>query len=703
MKLARRALVVLACLGVLACVTALPEPPVARVVPHRLEANGQARVDDYFWLREREDAQVIAYLEAENRYAEAMMADTEELQQRLFDEIVGRIQQTDETVPVLKNGYYRYRRYQEGQEYPIHCRKAGSLEAAEEVILDVNQLAVGHGYCSASSLSVSTDNRILAYALDTVGRRKYTIRFKDLSSGQHLADEIPEVTGELAWANDNQTLFYTRQDPETLRPYQVFRHRLGTDPGTDALVYEEADETFSVGVEKTRSDRFIFITSAQTMSSEYRYLDADHPEAEPAILQPRARGLEYSVDHLGDSFYIRTNLEAENFRLMAAPVESPGVASWGEVVPHRDDTYLADFALFTDFLVVSERREGLRRVRVIPWRGGDDHVVEFNEATYVVDLGENPENSSRVLRLEYASLTTPNTVYDYDMVTRELTLRKRDKVLGGFDPANYQAERLLVPARDGVRVPVSLVYRKGLNKDGSSPLLLYGYGSYGYSMEPWFSAEWISLLDRGFVCAIAHVRGGQEMGRRWYEDGKLLHKKNTFTDFVDCARFLVDHGYTSPDRLFAQGGSAGGLLMGAIANSDPGLFAGIIAEVPWVDVVTTMLDDSIPLTTAEYDEWGDPNNRAFYDYMLSYSPYDNVVAQAYPSMLITAGLHDSQVQYWEPAKWAAKLRALKIDDNLLLLKAEMEAGHSGPSGRYQSYRDVAFTYAFMLKVLGRVG
>ncbi len=690
-------------LGLALLMSCAPTEPVAPVVekrPHELEAHGDVRIDDYYWLRERSNPEVLAYLEAENTYTAAVMAPTEELQAELFEELKNRIQPDDSTVPALFDGYYYYKRYEKDLEYPIHCRREGSLEAPEEIILDVNRVAEGHDFCSVRGVAVSPDTRLLAWAVDTVGRRKYTIRVTDLETGEALTDVIPEVTGNLVWANDNRTLFYARQNPETLRSYQIYRHRLGTQPSEDVLVYEETDPIFSISVWKTRSERYIFIESEQTLASEFRFLDADDPTGELRMIAPRERDVEYSVSHVGDRFIIRTNLDAENFRLMEAPVANPGRENWRELIPGRDDVFLQGVEVFSDFMVVTERRDGLRHLRIIPWDGGEEYEIEFDEPAYVTWVDENEEMETTTLRFGYSSLNTPESIYDLDLLTHERRLMKREQVRGGFDPVNYVVDRLWAPARDGVQVPISLVYRTGVALDGSNPLLLYAYGSYGSSMESWFRPAVVSLLDRGFVYAIAHVRGGQELGRLWYEDGKLLHKKNTFTDFIDCGQFLVEEGYTAPERLFAMGGSAGGLLMGAVSNMAPELFAGIIADVPWVDVVTTMLDEDIPLTTSEFDEWGDPNQREYYDYMLSYSPYDHVEAKAYPAMLVITALEDSQVQYFEPAKWVAKLRAMKTDDNPLLLKTEMAAaGHGGVSGRFKKYHETALKYAFMLEVL----
>ncbi len=685
----------------ISCSPRTPVAPTAEKMPHELELHGDVRVDDYYWLRERTNPEVLEYLEAENAYTSSMMAETEVFQEELFEELKNRIEPNDSTVPALFHGYYYYKRYESSLEYPIHCRKQGSVEATEEIIIDVNQIAEGHDFCSVRGVAVSPDTRLLAWALDTVGRRKYAINFTDLETGEVISDVIPDVTGNLTWANDNRTLFYAKQDPETLRSHQIYRHVLGTDPAQDVLVYEETDPTFSVYIWKTRSEEYLLIHSEQTLTSEMRYLDADNPQGEFQVIAPRERGVEYSADHVGNRFIIRTNLEAENFRLMRAPVTRPGRANWRELIPGRDDAFLQDVEVFRDFMVVTARRDGLRHLRIIPWNGSGEYEVEFDDPAYVTWVDDNHEFDTRVLRYGYSSPNTPETIYDLDLATRERTLLKQETVLGGFNSANYTVERQMAPARDGIEVPVSLVYQTGLQQNGSNPALLYAYGSYGSSMEPWFRPEIVSLLDRGFVFAVAHVRGGQEMGRWWYEDGKLLKKRNTFTDFIDCAQFLVDRGYTSSDRLFARGGSAGGLLMGAVSNMAPDLFRGIIANVPFVDVVTTMLDGDIPLTTAEFDEWGNPEEREYYDYMLSYSPYDNVEAKNYPAMLVTTALEDSQVQYFEPAKWVAKLRTMKTDNNPLLFKTEMAAaGHGGVSGRFKQYRETALEYAFMLGVLG---
>lgn len=678
-------------------------PPVAERHDKTLVMHGHERVDPYYWLNERENPEVIAYLEAENAYTEAKTAHLDGLQQELFEEIKGRIKQDDSSVPYFNDGYWYYTRFEEGKDYPFYCRKQGSLDAPEQVMLDVNAMAeeAGTEYFQVSGRAVSLDGDKLAYGVDKVGRRIYEIHVKDLTTGELLSDRIPDVSANVTWAADNRTLFYTKQDPTTLRRYQIYRHTLGSDAAEDVLVYQEDDDTFSTFVFRTKSDRYLMIGSTQTLATEYRYLPADEPTGEFRLFEPRRRDHEYFVDHFDDHFYIRTNLDAKNFRLMRTPVAKTARANWSEVVPHRDDTLLEGFEIFREHLVLDERRGGLTRLRVKRWDGGEDHYIEFNDPAYLAAISVNPDFETTTLRFFYSSMTTPSSTYDYDMVSRERELLKQDEVLGGFDAADYVSERLHATATDGTEVPISLVYRRGFAKDGSAPLLLYGYGSYGSTLDASFSAARLSLLDRGFVYAIAHVRGGEELGREWYEGGKLLNKRNTFTDFIDCGRYLVEQGYTAPDRLFARGGSAGGLLMGAVINMAPELFHGVVADVPFVDVVTTMLDDSIPLTTGEYDEWGNPNDKTYYDYMLSYSPYDQVRAVDYPNLLVTTGLHDSQVQYWEPAKWVARLRATKTDDNLLLLKTNMSAGHGGASARDARYERIAFRYAFLLDLAGK--
>jgi len=674
-------------------------PPKAKKIQKQLTIHGHTRGDDYFWLKERENPAVIEYLKTENEYKNAVMKHTEKLQKKLYKEIVGRIKQTDMSVPYKDNGYYYYTRYEEGKEYPIYCRKKESLEAEEQIMLNVNKMAIGHDFYQVVGLKVSEDNKFLAFGIDTVSRRKYTIYFKNLETGEILPDAIPNTTGGATWANDNKTVFYATKD-STLRPYKIMKHVLGTDPSEELEIFHESDNTFNTYVYKSKSRKYIFIASYSTLSTEFRFLDADNPDSEFKIFNPREHDHEYSISHFQDKFYIVTNWNAKNFRLMETPVDQTTDFHWKEVIPHRDDVLLEDIDIFKDYLVVSERKNGLRQIRIIYQSDKTEHYLDFGEEAYLAYTTTNPEFDTELLRYGYTSLTTPNSTYDYNMTTKEKTLLKQQEVLGDFDPKNYHTERLYATADDSTKIPISLVYRKGLVKDGNNPLLLYGYGSYGASMDASFRSDRLSLIDRGFVFAIAHIRGGQEMGRQWYEDGKLLKKKNTFTDFINCAEFLIAEKFTNPENLFVIGGSAGGLLIGAVVNMRPDLFKGVIAGVPWVDVVTTMLDESIPLTTAEYDEWGNPNKKEYYDYMLSYSPYDNVEAKDYPNMFVTTGLHDSQVQYWEPAKWVAKLRDLKTDNNLLLLHTDMKAGHGGKSGRFERYKLTAMEYAFMLDLVG---
>jgi len=675
-------------------------PPMAAIIPAPLTIHGHTRVDNYFWLNQRENPRVIDYLKAENDYTRSILRPTEPLQEKLYNEIIGRMKQTDLSVPYRDHGYYYYSRYEEGKEYPVYCRKKSTLEAPEEILLNVNDMAAGHAFYAVGGLSVSPDNRLLAFGVDTLSRRKYTLHVKDLDSGRLLTDAVANTSGPAVWAADSRTLFYTVIDTLTLRPHKVVRHLLGTPVGEDLLVHDETDETFNTMVFKSKSDQYIFIASTSTLSTEYRFLPAGETGAQFRIFQPRERDHEYEVEHYNDVFYIRTNLDAKNFRLMTAGLEQTGKAHWQELIPHREDVLLEGFELFRPALVVQERKDGLIRLRIKPWEGDGGHDLDFGEETYSARISINREFDTEWLRYSYTSLTTPNSTFDYNMITREKKLLKQEEVLGGFDPSNYRAERHYAIARDGVRVPVSLVYRKGMVRNGANPLLLYGYGSYGASMDAGFSSVRLSLLDRGFVYAIAHIRGGQEMGRSWYEEGKLLKKKNTFYDFIDCAEYLIAQKFTTPEKLFAMGGSAGGLLMGAVVNMRPDLFRGVVAAVPFVDIVTTMLDKSIPLTTSEFDEWGNPEDKVYYDYMLSYSPYDQVEAKAYPAMLVTTGLHDSQVQYFEPAKWVAKLRVMKSDRNPLLLWTNMESGHGGASGRFRRMKEIAMEYAFMLDLIG---
>lgn len=674
-------------------------PPVAKKIPKELTTHGHTRVDNYYWMNQRENPEVISHLEAENAYKKAVMKHTETLQDELFDEIKSKIKQEDESVPYKKNGFFYYTRTVPETEYYLVCRKKGSLDAEEQVMLDVNKMAEGHEYYQLGGSSVSPNNKLLAFGVDTVSRRKYTVHFKNLETGEILEDAIPMTTGGAVWANDNKTVYYVLKDDVTLRSERIMKHVLGTPVEDDEEVFYEDDETFSTFIYKTKSQKYLIIGSESTLTSEYRFLDADNPEGEFKIIQPRTRELEYSVDHFGDYFYIRTNLDALNFRLMKTPVTATEKENWEEVIPHREDVYFSDFEIFRDYLVVSERKEGLTELRVMPWENGDEYYIEFDEEVYTVRPNVNLEFNTNELRFSYTSLTTPNSIFDFNMKTRERKLLKEEEILGGFDKNDYVTKRIYAPARDGEKIPMSLVYKKGLEKNGENPALIYGYGSYGYTIDPTFRLSILPLLDRGFVYAIAHIRGGQINGRKWYEDGKLLNKMNTFTDFNDCAQYLISEDYTSEEKLFAKGGSAGGLLMGACMNMRPDLYKGIIANVPFVDVVTTMLDETIPLTTSEYDEWGNPNIEKFYYYMLSYSPYDNVEAKDYPALLVTTGLHDSQVQYWEPAKWVAKLRELKTDDNLLIFHINMDYGHGGASGRFQWIRDTALEYAFIFDQL----
>jgi len=672
--------------------------PIAEAIPQELSIHGDSRIDHYYWLRDKESPKVIDYLKAENAYTEVMTAHTQALREKLYNEILGRIKQTDLSVPYKEENYIYYSRTEAGKDYPIYCRKKESIEATEEIILNVNALAEGHEYFSVGGLQVSLDQQLLGYGVDTTGARVYNLRFKDLATGETLPDEIPNTAG-FAWANDNKTIFYTVIDAAQ-RPYQIWRHQLGSDIQNDVLVFHETDTTFRTYVYKTKSKKYLIIGSSSTLSSEMRFLEASTPAGEFQVINPREPDHEYFVFHYEDKFYIRTNLDAENFRLVETPVNQPSKEHWREVIPHREEVLLEGIEIFKDYLALEERQAGLTQIRVINWQTQDEHYLDFGEPTYTAYIYYNPEFDTNTLRYGYNSLTTPNSVYDYNMQSREKELVKQQEVLGDFDPENYLAERIHATAKDGTLVPISLVYRKGFQKNGSHPCMLTGYGSYGFSLDPYFSAARLSLLDRGFVYALAHIRGGSEMGRRWYDSGKLFHKKNTFTDFIACAEHLIQEKYTSPDKLIASGGSAGGLLIGAVVNERPDLFKGVIMDVPFVDVVTTMLDSSIPLTEQEYDEWGNPQQKEYYDYMKSYSPYDNVRPQDYPAILVTTGLNDANVQYWEPAKWVAKLRQTKTDKNLLLLKTNLGSGHGGPSGRYEQYRETAFDYAFVLDLVG---
>jgi oligopeptidase B len=681
----------------------MPRPPVATMKVHDVRSPNGTRADEYYWLRDdtRTDAAILAHLTAENAYTDAMLAHVKPLQDKLYAEITARIRQDDVTVPYRKRGYWYYKRFDAGEEYPVHARKAGSLQADEEVLLDLDELARGHDFYDVAELEVSPDNRLLAYAEDTVGRRQYTLRFKDLATGRVLPDTIHNVEAAMEWSADGRAVLYIEKDPQTLLGSKVRKHVLGTDPATDPLVYEETDESFYVDIGSTKDGRYLVIHSQSTVSSEQRCAEAADPALEFKVLLPRERDHEYHAEHFEGRWIIRSNWQAPNFRIVEAPEAEAGDRSkWRDVVAHRGDAFVHDFSVFQRFLAVEERSGGLRRVRILPWNGDDGFDIASDEPAYRAALGDNEEIDSGTVRYTYTSLTTPITTYDYDVATGRRTLLKQEPVLGGFDPTRYATEYRWAPARDGEKVPVAVVYRKGYRRDGSAPLLQYGYGSYGLSSDPVFASSVLSLLDRGFVYAVAQVRGGQELGRRWYDAGRLLQKRNTFTDFVDATRFLVREGYADPKRVFARGGSAGGLLMGAVVNMAPADYKAIVAHVPFVDVVTTMLDESIPLTTNEYDEWGNPNEKQYYDYMLAYSPYDNVSRQEYPAMLVTTGLWDSQVQYFEPAKWVARLRHMKTDDRPLLFRVNMEAGHGGKSGRFQRFRELAEEYAFLLDQAG---
>lgn len=678
------------------------QPPVAKIIPKTLEKFGDVRIDNYYWLNDRENPEVIDYLNKENEYYKQMTAHTETLQKELFDEMKSRIKEDDSSVPYFLNGYYYLTRYETGKDYPIYSRKKGSLDAKEEILFDCNELAKGQSYFALGGMSISPDNKLALFSTDVVGRRIYTMQVKDLETGKLLADKIENVDGGGVWANDNKTFFYVTQDKKTLRSDKVFRHQLGTADKKDPLVYEEKDDTFNVSIGKEKSKKYIVIESGSTLTTEYQILPTDTPTASFKVFQPRIRGLEYAISHYGDSFYILTNKDkATNFKVMKTPENATSKDNWKDLIPHRKDVLVEDIEIFKDYLVVSERQNGLSKIRIMPWSGKDEYYLPFEIETYTASPTTNLDFDTDVLRYSYQSMGTPSSVIDFNMKTKTKEIKKEQQVLGGkFDKNNYSEERIWATATDGTKIPMSIIYKKGIKKDGKNPLLLYAYGSYGANMDPYFSSTRLSLLDRGFIYVIAHIRGGEELGREWYENGKLLKKKNTFTDFIDCSKFLIAQKFTSPKHLYAEGGSAGGLLMGAIVNMAPELYNGVIAQVPFVDVMTTMLDNSIPLTTGEYDEWGNPNEKISYDYMRSYSPYDNVKAQAYPNMYVSTGLHDSQVQYFEPAKWVAKLRATKTDKNVLFLDTNMDAGHGGASGRFEALKELAKEFAFLLDLEG---
>ena len=696
-------------------------PPDVAKKPHEMTIHGDTRVDDYYWMRltdeqksaEEKDShtqEVVDYIDAENDYTESRLKHTKKFQDKLFDEIVGRIKKDDESVPYLDNGYFYYTRYEKGKEYAIHCRKKGSLDSKEEILLDENVLAKGHDYFAVGGMDVSPDNQWMSYGVDLVSRRIYTIYFKNLVTGDVLKETIPNSTGSVAWANDNKTVFYTSKNEVTLLPEKIWRHKVGTDSAKDELVYEEKDQSFYNGVYRSKSGEFIIIWNSSTLVNDYHILSANDPDGEFNNFSPRGTEHEYSIDHYQDKFYIITNWEAKNNRLMETSENATDMGNWKEVIAHRNDVHLLGMEIFKDHLVLNERKDGLRGLRVINQKNGQDEYINFGEQTYTARISVNEEFNTNILRYGYTSMVTPSSTYDYNMDTGEISLMKQQEVVGGYDQSLYRSERHYALARDGQPVPISLVYKKDLKNDPTfnnqgapdnpQNLLLYAYGSYGSTRDPYFSSTRLSLLDRGFIYAIAHVRGSQIYGRQSYDDGKMLNKKNTFTDFIDAGKYLVKEGLTDPNHLFAEGGSAGGLLIGAIVNMAPELWKGTIAAVPFVDVVTTMLDASIPLTSNEWDEWGNPEEKKYYDYMLSYSPYDQVIDQVHPNMLVTSGFFDSQVQYWEPLKWMAKLRDHWQGENVLYLHMNMDAGHGGKSGRFRRYREVALEYAFLFDLVG---
>lgn len=675
-------------------------PPIAHKIPKKLIIHNDIRIDDYYWMNERENPEVTNYLNAENEYFDKMTEHTNKLQEDLFEEMKSRIKEDDESVPYKKNGYYYSTRFEIGDQYPIYSRRKKSLEAQEEILFNVNEMAKGFDFYSLKGLSVSPNNKLAVFGVDTVSRRQYTLQFKDLETGAVYPDKIENTTGSATWANDNKTLFYAKQDEDTLRSYKIFRHILGTEASEDVEVFHETDDTFGTFVYKTKSQKYLVLGSYSTVSTEYQILDANNPTGDFKIFQKRERDLEYSIAHYKNHFYILTNKDkATNFKLMKTSEESTSKENWGELIPHRKDVLLEDISIFKNHLVLEERANGLNKIRIIRWDGAKDYYLPFDEETYSAGVYANPEFDTNIIRYGYNSMTTPSSVIDFNMDDLSKEIKKEQEVLGGqFDKNNYKSERLWATAADGKKVAISLVYRKDTKLNKDTPLLLYAYGSYGYTIDDGFSTTRLSLLDRGFVFAIAHIRGGEYLGRNWYNDGKLLHKKNTFTDFIDCAKFLIHKKYTSKNHLYIMGGSAGGLLVGAVINMNPELFKGAIAAVPFVDVVTTMLDETIPLTTGEYDEWGNPNNKEYYDYIKSYSPYDNVENKMYPNLLITAGFHDSQVQYFEPSKWIAKLRDQTKNKNILLLHTDMKVGHGGASGRFDGLKDVAREYAFIINL-----
>ncbi|KEZ94608.1 S9 family peptidase [Nonlabens ulvanivorans] len=674
------------------------QAPIAKKIPHVHEAHGHQRIDNYHWMTQRDAPEVINYLNQENDYYEKMTAHTKQLKVDLFEEIKSRINEDDESVPYFWNGYWYYTKMKKGESYPFYYRKKESLSNKEELLFNVNEMAIGHEFFQLTGMSVSPDNTMVSYGVDTVGRRQYTIYIKDLQTHKVMPQALELTTGGAVWDANNNTLFFVRKDEQTLRANQIFKYKLGAHPDTATIVYQEDDEIYNCYVYKSKSREYIMIKSSSTLTDEVRFIKANQPDSEFKVVQPRTDQIEYSVLHYGDHFYIMTNKDdATNFKIMKTEVTKPEMENWVDVIPHQSDVLLEDFEIFKKYLVISDRFNGLNRIRIKSWDDTVDYFLPFDNETYTAFTGGNYDFDTVKLRYQYNSLTTPPSVIEFDMDSREEEVLKIQKVQDPkFTPDDYTSERVWATAADGVKVPISLVYKKSLKRSSGNPLLLYGYGSYGSTIDPYFSISRLSLLDRGFIYAIAHIRGSEYLGRPWYEDGKMFAKRNTFTDFIACSEHLINNNFTSPSHLYASGGSAGGLLMGAIMNMAPQLYNGILSAVPFVDVVTTMLDDSIPLTTGEYDEWGNPNHKDSYEYMLSYSPYDQVAKHDYPNVLITTGYHDSQVQYWEPAKWVARLRELKTDNNLLLFKTDMTSGHSGASGRYDALKEVAIDYAFLL-------
>ena len=674
-------------------------PPICEKQEKLLSIHNHNRIDNYYWLNDRENSKVIDYLNQENDYTSNQMKDTEGFQKNLFNELKNRIKQEDESVPYEFNGYFYWRKFSIGDEHPVYLRRKKNSEN-NEVILNGNELAKDYDYFDLGDYDISPNNNLMAYGVDTLSRRIYQIKIKDLISGKLFDEVLENTTGSMVWANDNKTIFYTKQDQKTLRSFQIYAHQLGTSQDKDTLIYEETDDTFYCYVYKSKSEKFIIINSSSTLSDEYRLIPSDQPLSTPKIFQPRIKGLEYSIFHKDQQFYVLTNEDHHNFSLKTCDTNNTSKDNWNTFINGSNEVLIEGIDVFDNFLVITEREKGLLKLKVIDMKSSESHYISFNEQSYVVQTGANLLMNTNKLRFSYNSMVNPGTIYEYDMSDQSSKVLKEKEVIGGYNKEDYISERLWASARDGTKIPISLVYKKGTKKNSSNPTLLYAYGSYGYSIDPTFSTNRLSLLDRGFIFAIAHIRGGEDLGRSWYEDGKLLKKKNTFYDFIDCGKYLVETKYTNAEKLYAAGGSAGGLLMGAVINYSPELFNGVIAHVPFVDVMTTMLDESIPLTTGEYDEWGNPNNKEYYDYMLSYSPYDNIQRMKYPHLLVTTGLHDSQVQYWEPAKWVAKLREYKIDDNLLLLKTNMKAGHGGASGRFEYLKEIALDYAFLFKLEG---